>query len=120
MPEVCEFVLVLMTAASEDEAVSVWAFTAVVPAAIAEPMDEYAVSVCALTALVMPEVCVSVCAFTFVVPVVMAEPSEDEALVTSDWSASEPLESPAPVRVRVADVHTSAARVPKFESVRLV
>ena len=70
---------------------------------IAEPSDEEAMSVCALTTLAMPEVTefvfalifeaseveaartvALVLAFTFVVSVVMAEPSEDEAVVTSD------------------------------------
>ena len=51
--------------------------------------------------------------FTFVPIVAKVAPSEDDAFVTSDCTASEPDESPAPVRVRVAEDHTSVARVPK-------
>jgi hypothetical protein len=62
---------------------------------------------------------VSVWPFTFAVPALTAAPNELEALVTSDWSASEPDERPAPVSVRVPFTHTSAARVPKVVSERL-
>lgn len=44
---------------------------------------------------------------------------EEEAVCTSESVAREPEESPAPVRVRVPFVHTSAAKVPKPVSVRL-
>ena len=44
---------------------------------------------------------------------------EEEAAVTSDCVASEPLLSEAPVRVRVAEPHTSLARLPNEESVRV-
>jgi hypothetical protein len=62
---------------------------------------------------------VSVWPFTLAVPALTAAPSDDDAVVTSDWSASEPDESPAPVSVRVPFTHTSAARVPKVVSERL-
>lgn len=45
--------------------------------------------------------------------------TEDDADCTSLWVASEPLESDAPVSVRVPEDHTSAARVPKAVSVRV-
>jgi hypothetical protein len=54
---------------------------------------------------------------TFVLIVASVAPSELLALVTSDCTASEPLERPAPVRVRVALPQTSEARVPKLVSV---
>ncbi len=62
---------------------------------------------------------VSVLLFIAVWLAVIADPSELEAVVTSDWSASEPLESEAPVRVRVPFVQTSAASVPKPVRVRV-
>ena len=49
----------------------------------------------------------------------ISAPSDDEAVVTSDCVAREPLERPAPVRVRVADAQMSAASVPNDERVRL-
>ena len=49
----------------------------------------------------------------------MAAPRDDDAVSTSDKVASEPEVRPAPVRVRVPFVHTSAARVPKRVSVRV-
>ena len=61
----------------------------------------------------------SVFAFTLAVPAVTAAPSDVEAVVTSDCVASEPLERPAPVRVLVPFVHTSAARVPNVVSERV-
>jgi len=60
----------------------------------------------------------SVLLVTSAVPAVMAEPSDEVAVSTSDNVASEPLLSPAPVRVRVPFVHTSAASVPKPVRVR--
>jgi len=56
--------------------------------------------------------CEFVLVFTLAVPAVIAEPSEVEAVVTSDWSASEPEESPAPVSVRVAAAHTLVGMLP--------
>lgn len=50
---------------------------------------------------------------------VIAEPSDEVAVCTSDSVASEPAESPAPVKVRVPFSHTSAARVPKLVSERV-
>jgi hypothetical protein len=44
--------------------------------------------------------------------------SDVDAVVTSDCVASEPEESPAPVRVRVAELHTSTASVPNVVSER--
>ena len=49
---------------------------------------------------------------------VMAAPSDEEAELTSDKVASEPEVRPAPVRVRVPLVQTSATRVPKDDRVR--
>jgi hypothetical protein len=49
---------------------------------------------------------VFVFALTAVVPAEIAEASEVEADVTSDWSASEPDESPAPVSVREPKLQT--------------
>lgn len=49
----------------------------------------------------------------------IADPSELVAVSTSERVASEPDDSPAPVRVRVPFVHTSEARVPKPVSVRV-
>jgi hypothetical protein len=46
---------------------------------------------------------------TAVVPAVIEAASDVEAFVTSDCTASDPDESPAPVRVRVAADHTSVA-----------
>jgi hypothetical protein len=63
-----------------------------------------------LTAEVIPLVCALVFAL-------MTAASEEDAVVTSDCTAREPLERPAPVRVRVPAVHTSAARVPNESSV---
>jgi hypothetical protein len=57
-------VFALTPAAREVDAAFVFAFTLAVPAAIAEPRDEDAVSVCALTAEVMPAVAEFVFAFT--------------------------------------------------------
>jgi hypothetical protein len=80
---------------SEEEAVFsevfVFALTATVPAETAAPSDELAVPIA-----------VFVFAFTLAVPALTAAPNELEALVTSDWSASEPELRPAPVSVRVA------------------
>ena len=90
-------------------------FTFAVPAAMAAAKEEEAVPttlvVLAFTALVMPEVCALVLAL-------MTAASEDEAVVTSFWSASEPDDRVAPVRVRVALVHTVSASVPNEVSVR--
>ena len=87
-----------------------------------EPIELDAISVCALTAVVIPAVAVSVCELTAVVPALIAEPRELDALVTSDCRAREPLVRPAPVRVRVAadqtDVLTSVANVPKVVNER--
>ncbi len=47
--------------------------------------------------------------FTLAVPAVIADASEEVAFWTSDKVANDPLVSPAPVRVRVAYVQTSAA-----------
>jgi hypothetical protein len=71
--------------------VFVFALTATVPAETAAPSDELAVPIA-----------VFVFAFTLAVPALTAAPNELEALVTSDWSASEPELRPAPVSVRVA------------------
>jgi len=54
----------------------------------------------------------SVLLFTLAVPAETALAIDEDAVVTSDWVASDPLESPAPVSVRVPLVHTSAASVP--------
>ena len=48
----------------------------------------------------------------------MAAPSDDVAVVTSDKVASDPEVRPAPVRVRVPFVQTSATKVPKDDRVR--
>ena len=73
-------------------------------------IEEDAVSVLALTALTIPDVCVSVFELTW-------EVIELEA----DWRfasvASDPVSSPAPVSVLVADVQISAARDPREVSV---
>ncbi len=50
---------------------------------------------------------------------VIAAPRDDDAVCTSDNVASEPLVNPAPVRVLVPFVHTSAASVPKPVRVRV-
>jgi hypothetical protein len=62
---------------------------------------------------------VSVCPFTFAVPALTAAPSELDALVTSDCTARDPDERPAPVRVRVVETQTSAASVPKVVRLRV-
>ena len=48
----------------------------------------------------------------------MAAPRDEVAVVTSDKVASEPEVRPAPVRVRVPLVQTSATKVPNDERVR--
>ena len=79
-------------------------------------------SVFALTALVIPEVCAFVFAFTTaaieVEAVVTVEFTLVVARLMSAFVAREPVVKPAPVRVRVAEIHTSEASVPKDESVR--
>ncbi len=61
----------------------------------------------------------SVLAFIAASLFVTAAPSELEAVWTSDNVASDPEVRPAPVRVRVPLVHTSAARVPNPVKVRV-
>ena len=58
--------------------------------------------------------------FTFTPLVTAAVPraSDDEAFVTSDCVANDPLESEDPVSVRVPLAHTSAASVPNVVSER--
>ena len=46
--------------------------------------------------------------------------TDELAFCTSDWTASDPELKPAPVRVRVPLVQTSAASVPKLDKVRPV
>jgi len=87
-----ELVLALTTAAIDEEAVRI------------------AASVFALTSEVMPAVAEFVLALT-------TAATDDEALSISDSVASEPVSSPAPVRVRVALLHTSTASVPNEVSV---
>jgi hypothetical protein len=95
-------VLLLTTPAIDEDAVPtillVFALTAEVTAAILVERDVEALRTVVLTALVTAAIFVE---------------SEVEALVTSDCTAREPLESDAPVRVRVPLAQTSAARVPK-------
>lgn len=69
-------------------------------------------SVFAFTAEVTPAVWEFVFAFT-------SATTEDDALCTSESVAREPAVSSAPVRVRVAELQTSVASVPKLESVRV-
>lgn len=61
----------------------------------------------------MPEVCAVVFAF-------ITAARLEEAVVTSVCVARDPVERPAPVSVRVVEIHTSEASVPKEESVRVV
>ena len=95
----------------------VLALTLTVSAPIAEARDDEAVlsavSVCALTVLAIPAVWVLVLPFTSAV-------TDDEALLMSACVAREPDERFAPVRVRVPLLQTSAARVPKFERLRVL
>ncbi len=84
-------------------------------AAMEAPIEVDAVRTCALvfafTTAAIDVEALPVVAFT-------SATTDDDAFVTSDCVASEPEVSPAPVRVRVATLHTSAASVPKDESVR--
>ncbi len=104
----------VIEAASDVEAAFVLALTTAATDEVAVASE---VSVCALTLDVTPAVAVSVWALTFDVSAVIAVPSEVEAVFTSDWVASDPELRLAPVRVRVPLVQTSAASVPKLESV---
>ena len=113
--------------------VFVFAFTLAVPAEIAEandveaaktlefvvvifvfavaseaPKDELAFVIFVFAVLILV-----LAVFTFVPIVANVAPNEDDAFVTSDCTANEPELKPAPVRVRVAEDHTSVARVPK-------
>ena len=96
----------------EDDAAFVFAFTSAV-------IDDEAVLVFAFTAVVTPAVAEFVFALTLAVPAVIAVPRDEDAVVRSDSVASEPDERPAPVRVRVPFVHTSAASDPKVVSERV-
>jgi hypothetical protein len=82
-----------MTAASDDEAVPIL------------------LSVFALTALVIPDVCVLVFELT-------CEVIELDALCISDKVAKLPTDNPLPVNSRVPLFHTSAASVPKVVKLR--
>ena len=79
-------------------------------------------SVLLLTALVIPAVAELVLAFTTAamdeeaVPIVVL--TDVVARLISTFVAREPDVRPAPVRVRVAEIQTSEASVPKDESVR--
>ncbi len=78
-----------------------------------DPRDDEAVLVFALTSATTEEEAVAttvlVLLFTLAVPAVTAAASEVDAVCTSESVASEPEVKPAPVRVRVAYVQTSAA-----------
>jgi hypothetical protein len=94
-------------AARDEDAASTVAF--VFPFTTAA-IEEDAVSVCAFTALVTPAVAVFVFPFT-------TAATEELALCTSDKVAKEPDESPASVSVLVPVPHTSDASVPNEVSV---
>jgi hypothetical protein len=104
-PAVALFVFVLIFEASEVDAASTVAF--VFPFTTAA-IDDEAVAIALF-----------VFAFTPVFPVVIAEATEDVAFSMSESVASDPLVSPAPVRVRVPFVQTSATSVPNPVSVRV-
>ena len=77
----------------------------------------------AFTTAASEEDAVAIVAFVFALIAVwlaeIAELSDEVAVWTSESVASEPAERPAPVSVRVAELHTSAASVPKVVSERV-
>jgi hypothetical protein len=87
----------------------VFAFTTAASELVAVSSAE---SVCAFTATVCAAVCEPVLAFTIAA-------TDDVAVWISPSVASEPLVRPAPVRVRVPFVQTSAANVPKVVRLRV-
>jgi hypothetical protein len=102
IPAVALLVFALITAANEVDAVKTVA------------------SVLLLTALVIPAVAEFVFALITAARDVDAVVTVVPTVVTSDCVASEPESRPAPVKVRVALDHTSAAKVPKVLKVREV
>ena len=83
-------------------------------------MPPVAESVCALIDEVAVAKALSVCAFTLVLTPEIALPSDDDAFVTSVCVASDPLLKPAPVSVRVPALHTSATSVPMLVKLRVL
>jgi hypothetical protein len=109
----------------DDEAVatlvSVLEFTAEVPADIAFASELVAIatreSVFALTEEVIPAVAEFVLALITAANELDAVETVVPTVVTSDCKAKLPESKPAPVKVRVVCVHTSAARLPRELSV---
>jgi len=106
-PETCEFVFALMFAARLDEAFRILVF-AVVILVFAVLIFVFAV------ASVEPRLLDAARTFVFVVPTLVptaanVAPSELDAFVTSDCTASEPDDRPAPVSVLPAKLHTCEA-----------
>jgi hypothetical protein len=105
--------------AKEDEALPTIVFVFVFIPDVATASAE---SVCALTVDAMPPVALSV--WLLILEVALAIELSvcvlilDVALPMSVWVASEPELKPAPVSVRVAELHTSTASVPNEERVR--
>ncbi len=79
---------------------------------IVAPRDVDAVKTVALVLLLIVVIAEAMVLLTAVVTAAMLVESEVEALVTSDCTARDPDERPAPVSVRVPLAQTSAARVP--------
>jgi len=83
------------------------------------PIEVEAVLVLALTTAAIEVEAVLVLALTAAVPALIAAFNDVDAVCTSERVASDPDVRPAPVKVRVPLVQTSAARVPKPVKVRV-